>query len=60
MLSNLNLKKVGRLYRASRDQDDLNVVRSTIETELRFAGLQGDDEIKMLIRERFGIPIDTL
>ena len=60
VLSNLHLKKVRRLYRTSRDQDDLNVVRSTIETELRFAGLQGDDEIKMLIREQFGIPIDTL
>ena len=57
VISNLNLKKVGRLYLNSRDTDDLNVVRSTIETELRFSGLQNDEEIKILIQEQFGIDL---
>lgn len=57
VISNLTLKKVGRLYLRSRDTDDLNIVRSTIETELRFSGLQNDEEIKMLIQEQFGIDL---
>ncbi len=58
VLANLELKKIGSLYRGSRDKDDLTVVTSSIQTELRFASLENDPEIRMLIKDRFGIPLD--
>ena len=60
VISNLALKKVGLLYLASRDKDDLIVVRSMIETELRFSGLQNDEDLILMIQDRFGISLDHL
>lgn len=58
VIANLALKGIGSLYRRSRDKDDLNGITSTIETELRFAGLKDDPEVRMMIKDRFGIPLD--
>ena len=60
VLSNLETKHVGERFLTSRDSDDLKSVLVTIETELRFAALQNDDEIKLMIRDRFGIPLGRL
>ncbi|HEX9843622.1 MAG TPA: hypothetical protein VGC20_12770 [bacterium] len=60
VLSNLETKHVAERFLSSRDSDDLKSVLSTIETELRFAALQNDDEIKLMIRDRFGIPLGRL
>jgi hypothetical protein len=57
-VANLELKKLGQLYRASRDKDDLNVIVHMIQTELRFASLENDEELRMLIKDRFGVPVD--
>jgi len=57
VISNLDLKKLGQLYRTSRDKDDLNVIVHSIQTELRFASLENDEEIRMMIQDRFGIPM---
>ena len=32
----------------------------SIETEIRFAGLQNDEPLKQMIKDRFGIPINKL
>jgi hypothetical protein len=58
VVANLELKKLGQLYRSSRDKDDLNVIVHSIQTELRFASLENDEEIRMMIQDRFGIPRD--
>lgn len=58
VIANLKLKKLGQNYRASRDKDDLNVVVTQIQTELRFASLENDEEVRMMIKDHFGIPID--
>lgn len=55
VLANLQLKKVGEQIQRSRDSDDLNTVISSIETEIRFAGLQNDDLLKLAIKDRYGI-----
>jgi hypothetical protein len=60
VIGNLETKKVRERFLTSRDSDDLNSVLATIETELRFAALQSDDEIKLMIRDRFGIPLSRL
>ena len=39
------------------DSDDLMGITSTIQTELRFASLESDMEMRMMIKDRFGIPL---
>ena len=58
VLANLQLKKVGEQLRFSRDKDDLNNVISSIETEIRFAGMQNDKLLKLQIKDRYGIRLD--
>jgi hypothetical protein len=58
VISKLELKRLGQIYRAARDKDDLNVVARQIQTELRFAGLENDIDVRMQIKDRFGIPMD--
>ena len=60
VLANLELKKVRKRYLTSQDKDDLNSIRSSIETEIRFAGLQNDASLKQMIKDRFGIPVSSL
>jgi hypothetical protein len=60
VLSNLRLKKVRERFLAAREKGDLQDVVTSIETEIRFAGLENDPELKSLIQERFGIPIERL
>ena len=60
VISNLEAKKIRERFLASRDSDDLKSVMTSIETELRFAGLQNDDQLKLMIKDRFGIPLSRL
>ena len=55
VLANLQLKKVGEHIQLSRDSDDLSTVISSIETEIRFAGMQNDDRLKLEIKDRYGV-----
>lgn len=60
VLSNLRLKRIRERFQASRDKGDLQDVLSSIETEIRFAGLENDQELKFEIRENLGVPLDRL
>ena len=58
VMANLQLKKIGEQVQKSRDKDDLNNVVSSIETEMRFAGMQNDKLLKLRIKNRYGIRLD--
>ena len=58
VLAQLQLKKIGEQVRISRDKDDLRNIISSIETEIRFAGMQDDDQLKLQIKDRYGIRLD--
>lgn len=60
VISNLETKGVRERYLTSRDSDDLKSVKTAIDTELRFAGLQQDEEVRLMIKNRFGIPLERL
>lgn len=60
VISNLESKKIRERFNTSRDSDDLNSVLTSIETELRFAGMQNDSQLKLMIKDRFGIPLSRL
>ena len=57
VLGNLELKKISERIRKSRDKDDLNIIVTSIETEIRFAGMQNDKRLKLMIKDRFGVNI---
>lgn len=60
VLSNLESKRIRERFLSSRDSDDLKSVLTSIETELRFAGLQHDPEVRLMIKDRFGVPLGRL
>jgi len=60
VLSNLRLKRVHERFLTSRDKGDLQDVLSSVETEIRFSGLENDEELKFQIREKLGIPLDRM
>ena len=60
VISNLKARKIPELFLSSRDSDDLKSVLISIETELRFAGLQNDEDVKQMIKNKLGIPINRL
>jgi len=55
VMANLRLKKVKERFQGSRDKGDLQGVIDQVESEIRFSGLENDDEVKRQIEERFGI-----
>ncbi len=58
VLAQLQLKKIRQQLDRSRDKDDLNNVISSVETEIRFAGMQNDDLLKLMIKDRYGLRLD--
>ena len=58
VMANLQLKKIGEQVRFSRDKDDLNNVVTSVETEIRFAGMQNDEQLKLMIKDRYGMRLD--
>ena len=58
VMANLQLKKIREKVRTSRDKDDLNNIISSIETEIRFAGMQNDELLKLEIKDRYGVRLD--
>ena len=54
-----NLKRMDLLYMISNSQDldDLRVVRRKILTEIRYMGMEHDQDLKISIKEEFGISL---
>ena len=57
-----NLKRTGirRLISQAMDEDDLSVVKKKVITEIRYMGMEHDEDLKISIKEEFGIVVDRL
>lgn len=57
-----NLKNMRLKYQIDKvvDQDDLNVIRDKILIEIRFAGLEYDENLRYSIQEEFGLYVNWL
>ena len=57
-----NLKRSGlhSLIRNSSDSDDLNVIVKKIITEIRYVGLEHDQDLRLSIKEEFGVRLDDI
>ena len=57
-----NLRRAGikRLIDESADVDDLNVVIRKIIIEIRYAGMELDKDLRLSIKEEFGVQLEWL
>jgi hypothetical protein len=60
VLENLRRAGVKRLINESADVDDLNVIINKIIIEIRYAGLELDQDLRFSIKEEFDIELETL
>lgn len=60
VISNLRIKKIHELYTRSLDSDDTQAVVNSIQTEIRFAGLENDEQLVLMIKDQFGIHLGQL
>lgn len=57
-----NLRRAGikRLIDESSDVDDLNVIIHKIIVEIRYAGMELDKDLRLSIKEEFGVQLERL
>lgn len=60
ILENLRRAGIGRLITESSDADDLNVIIRKILIEIRYAGMELDSDLRLTIKEEFGVELERL
>ena len=60
MIDNLKRSGIRSLIRNSSDSDDLNVIVNKIITEIRYVGLEHDRDLRLSIKEEFGVTLDDI
>ena len=57
VMDNLRRSGIHELIANSLDMDDLNVVRRKVITEIRYMGMEHDQDLKISIKEEFGLSL---
>jgi hypothetical protein len=60
VIDNLKRQGVSTMITQSIDQDDMRVAMKKVRTEVRFAGMEYDELLRMKIKEEFGILLADL
>lgn len=60
VIDNLKRQGVSTMISQSIDQDDMRVAMKKVRTEVRFAGMEYDELLRMKIKEEFGILLADL
>jgi len=60
VITNLEFKNIGGRLNTSRDSDDLRAIVQSVREEIRFAGLQNDPRIRLMIKDEFGLRLDRM
>lgn len=60
VIDNLKRSGIRSLIRNSSDSDDLNVIVKKIITEIRYVGLEHDRDLRLSIKEEFGVTLDDI
>jgi len=60
VIRNLKLMNIKEMLEESTTFHDLNIAKDHINTEVRFAGLENDHPLRIMIREQFGIPLSQI
>ncbi len=60
IIDNLNRSRIRSMIGKSADADDVNVVVRKVMTEIRYSGLEHDKDLRLSIKEEFGISLEIL
>jgi len=60
VVENLRRAGINKLIEQSSDADDLNVVIRKIIIEIRYAGMELDKDLRLSIKEEFGVHLERL
>lgn len=60
VLDNLRRSGIRHMIQKSGDMDDIRVVLQKIIMEIRYIGLEHDQDLRLSIREEFGVLLETL
>lgn len=60
VINKLNRLNVKADFERSTSRHDLRLAREKIRSEVRFAGLENDRHLRVMIRNRFGIPLSQI
>ena len=60
VLDNLRRSGIHELLRRGSDMDDFNVITKKILVEIRYVGMEHDEDLKLSIKEEFGVLIDEI
>ncbi len=60
VLVNLHQLGIRSLLQKSSDADDYNIVINTILIEIRYFGMEHDEDLRLSIKEEFGIVLERL
>ncbi len=55
VMGNLRRMDLRSMIANSTDSDDLNVIRRKVLTEIRYMGMENDEELQVTIKEEFGV-----
>ena len=60
IIDNLKRSGIKSMIAKSSDADDINVVIRKVITEIRYSGLEHDPDLRLSIKEEFGITLEKL
>ena len=60
VLGNLKRSGIVSMINKRSDMDDINTVIQKIVVEIRYAGMEQDEDLKLSIKEEFGISLERL
>ena len=60
VLENLRRSGIRKMIDGISDADDINVIVDKILIEIRFAGLEHDRDLRLSIKEEFGLELENL
>ena len=60
ILDSLNRSGIKNMIAKSTDADDINIIVRKVMTEIRYSGLEHDEDLRLSIKEKFGISLENL
>ncbi len=60
VMENLRRAGIKKLIRKISDADDFNVIVRIIGMEIRYAGIEHDEDLLLTIKEEFGVELESL
>ena len=60
VLDTLSRAGIRNLIEKSTDRDDMNVIIRKVIVEIRYVGMEHDNDLRMTIKEEYGLSLETM